>query len=249
LETIGTVSTKSSLSAWPAQQCVPQSITLRTRAATGRHRDAVACLTCGRGRRRQHPPQRATRPAPVRPPLGRPRQGAASCPARSPGAAGRGPRRLLLRPHRLHRRPRAGREGNRRPAGRLPSLPDPEALDRALAPLGWEPARGSRADSPGLTHDLPAPDGSDDDEPDWVWRKRLFTATDPARPGILHVRLAASPFGRRTVAFRDRLRAEPRLRSAYEQLKRGLAAEHANAADYDDYTRGKTTFIRGAADQ
>lgn len=132
---------------------------------------------------------------------------------------------------------------------RMPSLPDPEALDQALAPLGWEPALGSRADSPGVTHDLPAPDGSDDNEPDRVWRKWLFTTVDPARPGILHVRLAASPFGRRTVAFRDRLRAEPRLREAYEQLKRGLAAEHADAADYDDYTRGKTTFIRGAADR
>lgn len=127
---------------------------------------------------------------------------------------------------------------------RLPALPETAALDRALAPLGWEPARGSRPDSPGVTHDLPAPG---DHEPASVWVKRLFTSTDPTQRGILHVRLTASPFGRRTVAFRDRLRAEPDLRQAYEQLKTDLAAEHAEDQDYDDYTRGKTTFVQGAS--
>jgi len=74
-----------------------------------------------------------------------------------------------------------------------------------------------------------------------------FTGTNPARPAILHVRLSASPLGRRTVALRDRLRAEPDLRASYEQLKRRLAAAHADDLDYDDYTRGKTSFIRAAA--
>lgn len=128
----------------------------------------------------------------------------------------------------------------------VPEMPPREALEQALAPLGWEPARGSRPDSPGVTHDLPAPG---DTEPDRVWRKRLFTTTDGTRPGILHVRLLASPSTGRTVAFRDRLRAEPALREAYERLKRALAADHAAAADYDDYTRGKTAFVRGAAGQ
>lgn len=129
---------------------------------------------------------------------------------------------------------------------RLPVLPEAEVLERAVAPLGWEPGRGSRPDSPGVTHDLPAPG---DAHPAQVWVKRLFTRTDPTQPGILHVRLTASPFGRRTVAFRDRLRAEPQLRRAYEQLKTALAAEHADDQDYDDYTRGKTTFIRAASVQ
>lgn len=127
---------------------------------------------------------------------------------------------------------------------RLPALPETSALEDALAPLGWEVARGSRPDSPGVTRDLPL-DG--DRDPEHVWVKRLFTSTDPARPGILHVRLTASPFGRRTVAFRDRLRAEPELRAAYERLKTGLAAEHADAADYDDYTRAKTAFVQEAS--
>ncbi len=126
---------------------------------------------------------------------------------------------------------------------RVPALPEPSALDAALAPLGWVPAPGSRADSPGVVRDTPAPDDTD---PEWVWAKRLFVSTDPARPAILHVRLSASPFGRRTVAFRDRLRAEPDLRASYEQLKHQLAAAHADDPDYDDYTRGKTPFIRAA---
>lgn len=126
---------------------------------------------------------------------------------------------------------------------RVPTLPDPGALDAALAPLGWAAAPGSRRDSPGVHHDLPAPG---DDEPAWVWAKRLFTCSDDAGRSILHVRLSTSPFGRRTVAFRDRLRAEPELRAAYERLKVDLAVAHAGDADYDDYTRGKTAFIRAA---
>lgn len=129
---------------------------------------------------------------------------------------------------------------------RVPVMPDPTALDAALAPLGWAPAPGSRPDSPGVVADIPTPG---DDLPGWVWAKRLFTATDPGRPAILHIRLTRSPFGRRTLAFRDRLRAEPDLRDAYQQLKVELAAVHADDADYDDYTRAKTTFIRAATPQ
>lgn len=126
----------------------------------------------------------------------------------------------------------------------VPALPDPAVLDATLAPLHWQPALGSRPDSPGVFRDIPSPG---DDAPADVWNKRLFVSTDAAQPAILHVRLRASPFGRRTVRFRDRLRAEPALRAAYEQLKRELAAAHAGDPDYDDYTRGKTAFIRAAA--
>lgn len=126
---------------------------------------------------------------------------------------------------------------------RLPALPEPTALDAALAPLGWVPACGSRVDSPGVDRDEPAPG---DTEPDEVWAKRLYTSSDSAHPAILHVRSTASPFGRRTLTFRDRLRAEPHLRTGYERLERDLAAAHAGEPDYDTYTRGKTTFIRAA---
>ena len=125
---------------------------------------------------------------------------------------------------------------------RLPAIPPPADLDAALEPLGWVPAPGSRPDSPGVTSDLPWPG---DDEPDHVWAKRLFTA-DEGQPAILHVRLLASPFGRRTVAFRDRLRAEPDLREEYARLKHHLAALHVGDGDYDDYTRDKSAFVRAA---
>ena len=125
---------------------------------------------------------------------------------------------------------------------RLPLIPPPADLDAALAPLGWAPALSSRPDSPGVTSDLPWPG---DEEPAHVWAKRLFT-TGGVQQGILHVRLLASPFGRRTVAFRDRLRAEPDLREEYAQLKHRLAAVHAGAGDYDDYTRDKSAFVRAA---
>lgn len=119
------------------------------------------------------------------------------------------------------------------------------AIRPALAPLGWRPAVGSRPGSPGVVRDLPTPG---DDEAGWVWAKRLFFVD--GRHGdeaILHVRLTASPFGRRTVAFRDRLRADPDLREGYAALKRRLAAVHAGDEDYDDYTRGKSAFVHAAA--
>jgi dephospho-CoA kinase len=80
-----------------------------------------------------------------------------------------------------------------------------------------------------------------------VWAKRLFVSDDERRPAILHVRLTASPFGRRTIAFRDRLRAEPELAAAYQRLKHQLASEHSGDPDYDDYTRAKAAFIRAAS--
>lgn len=109
-------------------------------------------------------------------------------------------------------------------------------LQAVLTPVGWVPAPGSRPGFPGVLRDKPGPG---DDEPDWVWATRLFVATDPACPAILHARLTASPFGRRTVAFRDRLRADPQLAADYQRLKPQLAAAHASDAYYNDYTRAR----------
>ncbi len=63
---------------------------------------------------------------------------------------------------------------------------------------------------------------------------------------ILHVRLLGAPWQADTVAFRDRLRAEPCGRTAHEQAKADAAAEHARGADFDDYTRAKSAFFRAA---
>ena len=83
----------------------------------------------------------------------------------------------------------------------------------------------------------------DDDVPADVWRKRLFVCPDPALPAVLHVRQAASPWARHTVAFRNWLRAHPAERDRYERLKRRLADEHAADDDHDDYTRAKSGWI------
>lgn len=47
---------------------------------------------------------------------------------------------------------------------------------------------------------------------------------------------------RKHLAFRDALRADPALRSAYQDLKRRLAAEHAQ--DKAAYTEAKGVFVR-----
>lgn len=46
---------------------------------------------------------------------------------------------------------------------------------------------------------------------------------------------------KRHLAFRDALRADPRLRDAYSKLKRSLAHQHPR--DRDAYTSGKSEFV------
>jgi dephospho-CoA kinase len=125
----------------------------------------------------------------------------------------------------------------------LDRLPDAASLAAALAPLGWAPAVGARPDSPGVHRDMRS-DG--DTVADEVFAKRLLVAPDPGHPGILHVRRTASPFARRVVRFRDRLRADARLRRDYEDLKRLAAAARVGDQSYDDYTRDKTAWLIGA---
>jgi GrpB-like predicted nucleotidyltransferase (UPF0157 family) len=125
---------------------------------------------------------------------------------------------------------------------RAPRLPAVAELEAALAPLGFSVAHGSRADSPGVYFDNPRPGADQDPE---KYRKHLFF-----RPGgddelavILHVRRSDSPFAAFVLNFRDWLRANPIDAQRYETQKRMLAAEHADANDYDDYTRAKTAFL------
>jgi GrpB-like predicted nucleotidyltransferase (UPF0157 family) len=58
----------------------------------------------------------------------------------------------------------------------------------------------------------------------------------------LHVTAVGSSHWRRLTAFRDHLRAHPQVAHAYAQLKRELAAEHAN--DPGAYTAGKHGFVK-----
>ncbi len=129
---------------------------------------------------------------------------------------------------------------------RLPDLPPEGEVAALLAPLGYVLAPGSRPDSPGVHSDarMPAdPPGA----PDAAYAKRLLVAPDPLLPSVLHLRRSDSPFAAHVVAFRDWLRAHPEGRRRYEDVKRGLESEHAGAADYDDYTRGKSDLLRELA--
>ncbi|MEU3642280.1 GrpB family protein [Lentzea sp. NPDC034063] len=121
---------------------------------------------------------------------------------------------------------------------RMPDLPPLDDLAGLLASTPFVPAHGARPDSPGVYRDARRPGDRSDDA---VYEKRLFHS--PAESAILHVRRADSPFARFVVDFRDWLRCHPEQALRYEQIKRGLADEHAGAQDYDDYTRAKTAFF------
>jgi 16S rRNA processing protein RimM len=70
----------------------------------------------------------------------------------------------------------------------------------------------------------------------------LFVAP-AARPRRFHVHVcvAGSDSERRHLAFRDRLRADAELRREYDEVRRHLAAEHAD--DPPAYEAGKAAFI------
>jgi GrpB-like predicted nucleotidyltransferase (UPF0157 family) len=117
-------------------------------------------------------------------------------------------------------------------------LPSHEVLTARLEPLGFERALGARPDSPGVSRDIPRGDVS---APDEVWEKRLYVHRRES--AILHVRRADSPFGRYTVWFRDWLEEHPTECERYELTKRELSERNVGKADYDDYTRAKTTYF------
>ncbi|ONI85202.1 hypothetical protein ALI22I_31930 [Saccharothrix sp. ALI-22-I] len=114
------------------------------------------------------------------------------------------------------------------------------AFDRTVAALGFRVAKGARPDSPGVDRDWNTDPAIAPD----LYRKRLYVRPDPAEPAILHVRRLGSPWPEATVRFRDRLRADPAVRSAYETAKARAAEAHADDDDYDDYTRAKSDFFR-----
>ena len=74
------------------------------------------------------------------------------------------------------------------------------------------------------------------------WRRFLFQVVDEHRAAHLHLLPAGSARWSEQLAFRDALRADPALVDRYAELKRTLAAAHAD--DREAYTAGKADFIR-----
>ena len=85
------------------------------------------------------------------------------------------------------------------------------------------------------------------DNPD---TSKLFLAKGlppaPRRTHHLHIYADATELERH-LRFRDRLRADPAMRKAYQLLKSHLATEHRH--DREAYTDGKSAFIDGAIAQ
>lgn len=65
-----------------------------------------------------------------------------------------------------------------------------------------------------------------------------------ARAHLVHIVAFEGDQWRRTLRFRDRLRAEPELRAAYQRLKRELAETCSTRAEY---TEGKSAFVVAAS--
>ncbi|WP_460795492.1 GrpB family protein [Microbacterium sp. GXF0217] len=122
-------------------------------------------------------------------------------------------------------------------------LPAPSALEAALRGSGFVRALGSRPDSPGVHADVPRPGCSSDRHEKILFYADLTDSSAGVDGVILHVRRADSPFADFVRSFRDWLRSDVAARGEYETIKRELAADYADAPDYDDYTRAKSAFM------
>ena len=79
------------------------------------------------------------------------------------------------------------------------------------------------------------------------WARSLDAGVFRAGPATLRDPDPAwAPAAARRLARVRWLRAFPAERDRYEELKRALAAAHAGAADYDAYTRAKSSWITAA---
>ncbi len=114
----------------------------------------------------------------------------------------------------------------------VPSLRDADTLRETLADAGFPEAEGEWFDH--------ATDGTGHRE------KRLHLGADPARPVNLHVRPAEGPAWRLAVLFRDWLRAVPGEAAAYAEVKRRLAADHADDPNVLAYAEAKQPWITAA---
>lgn len=117
------------------------------------------------------------------------------------------------------------------------SLAEADALAPALAAAGYPRSPGTWPDAP----ESPVPDQGPGDG-------RLHGSADPGRAVNLHVRVAGSPDWRCALAFRDWLRAEPEMASAYLAEKRRVAALHAGDTGCRGYVRDKGAWFTSFAE-
>ena len=73
------------------------------------------------------------------------------------------------------------------------------------------------------------------------WKHWFCKPSPQLRTHHLHLLEPGHPEFQRTLRFRDRLRSDQDLRSAYSELKRQLASQHRT--DREAYTDGKTEFV------
>lgn len=78
------------------------------------------------------------------------------------------------------------------------------------------------------------------------WTKHLHFGADPARPANVHVRVQSSPAWRRALLFRDWMRANPDELAAYAEVKKRLAAEHADSGTVAGYAEDKQPWVNAA---
>ncbi|EID55780.1 dephospho-CoA kinase [Saccharomonospora xinjiangensis XJ-54] len=130
----------------------------------------------------------------------------------------------------------------------IPGLPAKDVLDlQVVVPtLADADALAAPLSDAGFVH----MDGQEWwDEPvgaEKVWTKHLHSGADPARPVNLHVRVEDSPAWRRALLFRDWMRANPDEVAAYAELKKRLAAEHADSGTVAGYAEAKQPWINEA---
>lgn len=79
------------------------------------------------------------------------------------------------------------------------------------------------------------------------WRRFFVKVSDGRRVAHLHVMTRESARWNEQLAFRDTLRANPRLVESYAAIKSALAARHAD--DREAYTAAKSAFIRAVLDR
>ncbi len=77
--------------------------------------------------------------------------------------------------------------------------------------------------------------------PQGIPEREFFRRGEP-RSYHLHLTQLGRQFWHDHLTFRDRLRADPRLRAEYAALKLRLSVEHPN--DREQYIDGKTAFVR-----
>lgn len=112
------------------------------------------------------------------------------------------------------------------------TLADADALAEPLSQAGFVVRPEVTADTP---HEF-AP------EPD-QWAKRLHVSADPGRRANLHLRVAGTASWRVALLFPAWLNADDTARADYLEVKRRLAAEHADDPDNEGYAAAKEAWF------